>query len=100
MLLIGSACAGHQGFSANLFALPGDLFPRCALGTVVGLGGLAGAVGGMLIAQVCRLDRSRAVGSYTPFFLFAGFAYLLALRGHPPAQCRAMQPVADRSDPA
>src|SRR4051794_12965433 len=39
VLLLGLACAAHQGFSANLFAMPADLFPRWALGSVVGLGG-------------------------------------------------------------
>ena len=43
--LIGLACAGHQGFSANLYALPDDVFPRWMAGSVVGLGGLAGAIG-------------------------------------------------------
>ena len=50
-LLIGLATAGHQGFSANLYALPSDLFPRGAVGSVVGLGGLGGALGGMLMAK-------------------------------------------------
>jgi ACS family hexuronate transporter-like MFS transporter len=42
VLLIGLACAGHQGFSANVYALPGDLFPRWMAGSVIGIGGLAG----------------------------------------------------------
>jgi ACS family hexuronate transporter-like MFS transporter len=76
--LIGLACAGHQGFSANLYALPSDLFPRWAAGSVVGLGGAAGALGGMLMAQFAgrMLD---AFGSYRPIFLVAACAYLLAL---------------------
>src|SRR5215472_1889760 len=48
VLLIGLAAAAHQGFSANLFTLTSDMFPRRAVGSVVGIGGMAGAVGGML----------------------------------------------------
>ncbi|WNO52386.1 MFS transporter [Stakelama saccharophila] len=76
--LIGLACAGHQGFSANLFALPGDLFPRRMAGSVIGLGGLAGAVGSMLLAKYAGLILE-LVGSYEPIFLVAACAYLIAL---------------------
>src|SRR5262249_51199578 len=47
VLMIGLAGAGHQAFSANLYAQPADLFPSWTVGSVVGLGGLAGAAGGM-----------------------------------------------------
>ncbi len=76
--LIGLACAGHQGFSSNLFAMPADLFPRWALGSVVGLGGFAGALGGMLMSKYAGWMLETA-GSYMPIFLLCGFAYLLAL---------------------
>ncbi|MEJ1970258.1 MAG: MFS transporter [Rhizomicrobium sp.] len=76
--LIGIACAGHQGFSANLYALPSDLFPRWAAGSVVGLGGAAGAVGGMLMAQFAGWVL-QTTGSYRPIFLVAACAYLVAL---------------------
>src|SRR5580704_470557 len=49
--LISLATAAHQAFAANLFTLPSDLFPRKAVGSVVGIGGAVGAVGGMLMAQ-------------------------------------------------
>ena len=78
VLLIGLACAGHQGFSANLFAMPADLFPRWAVGSVVGLGGFAGALGGMLMAKYAGWVLEK-VGSYTPIFVIAGSAYLIAL---------------------
>ena len=65
VLLIGLACAGHQGFSANLFAMPADLFPRWAVGSVVGLGGFAGAVGGMAMAKYAGWVLEQ-FGSYTP----------------------------------
>jgi ACS family hexuronate transporter-like MFS transporter len=77
-LLIGLAAAGHQGFSCNVFTLPSDLFPSRAVGSVVGIGGMAGAVGGMLISQIVG-HVLQWTGSYMiPFFL-AACAYLLAL---------------------
>jgi ACS family hexuronate transporter-like MFS transporter len=78
VLAIGLACAAHQGFSTNLFATPGDIFPRYAQGTLIGLGGFAGAVGGFIASKTlgALLD---AVGSYQPFFIACGLAYLVAL---------------------
>jgi ACS family hexuronate transporter-like MFS transporter len=76
--LIGLATAGHQGWSANAFTLTSDLFPRRAVASVVGIGGFAGAVGGMLISTLVGL-LLEATGSYVPVFLMAGFAYLFAL---------------------
>lgn len=76
--LIGLACAAHQGFSTNLFALPGDLFPRYAQGTLIGLGGFAGAAGGFIASKSLGLLLDR-VGSYQPFFIACGLAYLAAL---------------------
>jgi len=78
VLLIGLATAGHQGFSTNLFAIPGDLFPRYSQGAVVGLGGLAGAAGGMLMSKYAGMVLE-TIGTYTPIFVVSGFAYLLAL---------------------
>ncbi len=75
---IGLACAAHQGFSTNLFALPGDLFPRYAQGTLIGLGGFAGAAGGFIASKSLGLLLDR-VGSYEPFFIACGLAYLVAL---------------------
>ena len=76
--LIGLAAAAHQGWSANLFTLPSDLFPREAVGTVVGLGGMAGAIGGMLIAKVTGYVLEIGWG-YLPVFIIAGVTYLVAL---------------------
>jgi MFS transporter, ACS family, hexuronate transporter len=78
VLLIGLAAAGHQGFSANLFTLPSDLFPAEAVGSVVGLGGTAGAIGGMLMAKIVGYVL-QWMGSYKIPFLIAGLAYLVAL---------------------
>ncbi|WP_233523447.1 MFS transporter [Dyella solisilvae] len=76
--LVGLATAGHQGWSANVYTLTSDLFPRRAVASVVGMGGFAGAVGGMLISTVIGL-LLQATGSYVPVFLLAGGAYLFAL---------------------
>ncbi len=76
--LIGLATAAHQGWSANLFTLTSDMFPRRAVGSVVGIGGMAGAIGGMLIAKVAGY-LLEWTGSYVPLFAFAASAYLVAL---------------------
>jgi ACS family hexuronate transporter-like MFS transporter len=78
VLLIGLAAASHQGFSANLFTLTSDTFPAQAVGSVVGIGGMAGAVGGMLIATIVG-HTLQWTGSYMVPFLMAGCAYLLAV---------------------
>jgi ACS family hexuronate transporter-like MFS transporter len=76
--LVSLAAAAHQGWSANLFTLASDMFPRRAVGSVVGIGGTAGAVGGMLIALVVGEILQRT-GNYVPIFILAGSAYLVAL---------------------
>ncbi len=76
--IIGLAAAAHQGWSANLFTLASDVMPRRAVGSVVGIGGMAGAIGGMLMAQYVG-GVLENVGSYTPIFLLFGSIYLLAL---------------------
>jgi ACS family hexuronate transporter-like MFS transporter len=72
------ATAAHQGFSANLYTFPGDVFPRSAVATVIGIGGMLGGVGGMLFAQYVG-SVLQGVGTYTPIFVVAGCVYLLAL---------------------
>jgi ACS family hexuronate transporter-like MFS transporter len=77
-VFVGLAAAGHQGFSANLLTLTPDLFPECAVGSAVGIGGMAGAVGGIVLAQVVgRVLQS--TGSYAAVFLAPPVAYLLAI---------------------
>ena len=78
VLLIGLAAAAHQGFSANLYTLTSDMFPARAVGSVVGIGGMAGAIGGMLIAEVVG-HALQWTGSYMIPFVMAGSAYLIAL---------------------
>ena len=78
ILLISLAAAAHQGWSANLFTLTSDMFPRRAVGSVVGIGGMAGAVGGMFMAMLVGAVL-QATGHYLPIFIIAGLAYLVAL---------------------
>ena len=78
VLLIGLAAAAHQGFSANLFSLTSDIFPAQAVGSVVGIGGMAGAIGGMLMAKIVGYVL-QWTGSYMIPFLIAGSAYVVAL---------------------
>ena len=75
--IIGLAAAAHQAWSANLMTLPSDLMPRGAVGSVIGIGGTMGAIGGMLMSKYAGyvLDR---IGSYEPLFILAGTVYLLA----------------------
>jgi MFS transporter, ACS family, hexuronate transporter len=76
--LIGIAAAAHQGWSANLFTMASDMFPRDAVGSVVGLGGMAGAVGGMLLATSAGF-LLEWTGSYMTLFIISGSVYLVAL---------------------
>lgn len=73
--LVGLAAAAHQGWSANVFTLPSDMFPKAAVASVIGIGGMAGACGGFLL----QLATGYIVGlthSYVPLFVFACTAYL------------------------
>jgi ACS family hexuronate transporter-like MFS transporter len=76
--LVGLAAAGHQGWSANLFTLASDLFPKSVVGSVTGFGGMAGAIAGagfqLATGYVVQLTHS-----YVPLFIAAGLAYLTAL---------------------
>ena len=76
--IVGLATAAHQGFSCNLFTLPSDVFPRRAVGSLIGIGGTAGAIGGMLLTKYAGWVLER-VGSFKPIFIVAGSVYLLAL---------------------
>ncbi len=76
--LISLAAAAHQAWAANLFTAASDMFPRQAVGSVVGIGGMAGGIGGMLIALLVGQILQRT-GSYVSIFILAGSAYLVAL---------------------
>jgi ACS family hexuronate transporter-like MFS transporter len=78
VLLIGLAAAAHQGWSANIFTTVSDMFPKRAVGSVTGLGGLAGSVGGMILMTSAG-HIVQKTGSYMPLFIICGSAYLLAL---------------------
>jgi ACS family hexuronate transporter-like MFS transporter len=78
VLLIGLAAAAHQAFSANVYTLPSDMLPRSAVASVIGIGGMMGAIGGMLFTKfVGRI--LQATGSYRILFIIAGSVYLMAL---------------------
>jgi ACS family hexuronate transporter-like MFS transporter len=77
--LISIAAASHQGWSANMFTLASDLFPRKWIGSVVGLGGMAGAFGGMLFAPTVGRWLKWSDGMYGPVFVMCGSMYLIAL---------------------
>jgi len=62
----------------TFFTMASDMFPRRAVGSVVGIGGMAGAIGGMLIASTVGLIL-QYTGSYLPIFVIAGSTYLVAL---------------------
>jgi ACS family hexuronate transporter-like MFS transporter len=76
--LVGTALAAHQGWSANLYTTVSDMFPKAAVGGVVGIGGTAGAAASVLI-QIATGYIVETTHSYLPLFLFGGCAYLVAL---------------------
>lgn len=76
--LLSLATAAHQGWSANLFTLTSDMFPRRAVGSVVGIGGTLGAIGGMMVATAAGFILE-LTGSYWTLFIMAGSMYLIAL---------------------
>jgi ACS family hexuronate transporter-like MFS transporter len=78
VILIGLAAAAHQGWSANLFTTVSDMFPKHAVGSVVGFGGMAGAVGGMILSASAGYILE-ITGSYVSLFILAGSIYLLTL---------------------
>jgi ACS family hexuronate transporter-like MFS transporter len=78
VVIIGVAAAAHQAWSANLMTLPSDMFPRAAVGSVVGIGGTAGAVGGMLMSKFNGYILG-VFGSYQPIFVLAAGAYIAAI---------------------
>jgi ACS family hexuronate transporter-like MFS transporter len=76
--LVGLAASAHQGWSCNLFTLVSDMFPRQAIGSVVGIGGMFGAIGGMILALIVGEVLHRT-GSYDVLWVIAASAYLVAL---------------------
>ena len=83
VLLIGLVGGAHQSWSANLFTTVSDMFPRKAIGTLVGIGSMAGAIGSMLFQFFCGhlLDfygPEHASSGYLLLFAYAASAYLIA----------------------
>lgn len=79
VLLIGLACGAHQGWSANLFTLTSDMFPKKTVGSVVGIGGCAGGLGGYFISNIVGLILNKNPNNYLPIFITAGSIYLFTL---------------------
>lgn len=84
IVIIGIAASAHQAWSANLFTTVSDMFPKNSVGSVVGIGGMAGAIGGMVIAEVAGhlFDYYKALGNiqagYYMVFFYCGIGYLIA----------------------
>jgi len=77
--LISLAAAAHQAWSANMFTLASDMFPRRAVGSVVGIGGFGGAIGMMFFGTFIGFVLKLTNNNYVPVFIISGSAYLLAL---------------------
>ena len=84
VLIIGLAASSHQAWSANIFTTVSDMFPKKAVASVTGIGGMAGAVGGILLSAAAGIlfDHYKALGNidtgYYIMFIICGSAYLLA----------------------
>lgn len=79
VLLIGVALAGHQAFSSTLLSTPPDMFPKRAVGSVIGLGGFMGGIGGMIMAKSTGLVLDATGGNYTLIFAVCTIVYFLAV---------------------
>jgi MFS transporter, ACS family, hexuronate transporter len=84
VLLIGIGASAHQAWSANIFTTVSDMFPKKAIGSVVGIGGMAGGLGGVLLTKTggALFDHYKAVGhietGYSIMFAICAVAYLVA----------------------
>jgi ACS family hexuronate transporter-like MFS transporter len=84
VLIVGIAASGHQAWSANIFTTVSDMFPKKAVGSVTGIGGMAGALGGLLLAKLAGVlfDHYKTAGNlqtgYFIMFIICGCAYLTA----------------------
>jgi len=77
--IVSVAAAAHQWWSANLFTLTSDMFPRYAVASVVGIGGFAGAMGGVIFQDVTGRVLQANPNAYGTMFIYCGLAYVLAL---------------------
>jgi ACS family hexuronate transporter-like MFS transporter len=84
VIIIGIAASAHQAWSANIFTTVSDMFPKRAIASVTGIGGMAGAVGGIMIAKSAGLlfDHYKAAGDirigYGIMFMICASAYIIA----------------------
>jgi ACS family hexuronate transporter-like MFS transporter len=78
VLIVAVAAAAHQAWSANVYTLASDMFPRAAVGSVVGIGAFAGAAGGVVFQRVTGLILQANGSDYTPVFAVCGLAYITA----------------------
>ena len=79
VFIVGVAAAAHQWWSANIFTMASDMFPRAAVGSVVGIGGFAGAAGAVLFQRATGWVLQHNGSNYTPIFVVCGLAYVTAL---------------------
>jgi ACS family hexuronate transporter-like MFS transporter len=77
--IVSVAAAAHQWWSANLFTTASDMFPRRAVASVVGIGGFAGAMGGVLFQLTVGYVLEATGSNYNLVFIFCGVAYVSAL---------------------
>jgi MFS transporter, ACS family, hexuronate transporter len=91
VLLIALAAGAHQGWSANIYTLVSDMFPRSTVGSVVGFATMLGTLSGMLLAKIVGFT-SQHTGCYVPVFRIAAFTYLIAL-GFVEAMSPRLEPV-------
>jgi ACS family hexuronate transporter-like MFS transporter len=78
VLIVGAAAAAHQAWSANVYTLASDMFPKFAVGSVVGIGAFAGAMGGVLFQRITGRVLQANGSDYTPIFVVCGLAYVTA----------------------
>jgi ACS family hexuronate transporter-like MFS transporter len=84
VITIGIACAAHQAWSANIFTTVSDMFPKKAVASVTGIGGMSGAIGGILVSQSAGLLLKHFAAleklevGYSFLFIFCGIAYISA----------------------
>lgn len=84
VVLIGIGASAHQAWSANIFTTVSDMFPKKAIGSIIGIGGMAGGIGGVIVSKVggALFDHYKALGhiqtGYTIMFTFCAIAYIIA----------------------
>ncbi|NUQ21789.1 MAG: MFS transporter [Gemmatimonadaceae bacterium] len=76
--VVSLAAAAHQGWSANVYTLASDMFPRRAVGSVIGIGGFAGAMGGVLFQRATGRVLQANGNNYAPIFVVCALAYVTA----------------------